>query len=29
MYSVEQKRAAIEACIGFEHSCDDTIAELG
>ena len=29
MYSMEQKRVAIEAYIRFGHSCADTIAELG
>ena len=29
MYSMEQKRVAIEMCIRFEHSFTDTITELG
>ena len=29
MYSMEQKRAAIETYIRFDHSSADTIAELG
>lgn len=29
MYSMEQKRVAIEAYIRFGHDCADTIAELG